>query len=275
MPIFDELGNRMKAHEKAFDFTLPPGQHVILRLDGNSFHKLTRGHFIAPFDERFKEAMYQAAIAVLDYCHGKIAYVQSDEISILIDDPGEGNEMLKNRVQKICSLVASACAVRFSKAASASTGKDIEARFDCRCFAIPRDEIINYFVYRQRDAIKNAISSIYYWKLRETMGTRAATAKAEGLPNTSKEFFLRDEHGITIDQYPVHYIRGALIYKQSNEFRVEDKLDAEKVEKYKQHGKTYVRKVWFVNKEIPVFSGSGYLQSLIGIWPPVDALDRD
>ena len=53
----DKIGDRMKGHEKSFDFTIPASSRVILRLDGNSFSKLTRSHFVAPFDDRFKDAM--------------------------------------------------------------------------------------------------------------------------------------------------------------------------------------------------------------------------
>ena len=270
----DILGNRMKGYEKALDVAIPAGQHVILRLDGSSFSKLARAHFAAPFDDKFKDAMYEAAIASIDYCRGKIAYVQSDEISILLDDRCDGHEMLKNRVQKICSLVASACAVRFSKVASAAAGKDIDARFDCRCFAIPRGDVINYFIFRQRDAVKNAVSSIYYWTLRKTMGAKSAAAAAEGVSNEKKEFLLRDEHGISVDQYPVHYIRGALIYKRTTETPIEDVASEDIIEKFNKRGHVVVRRAWFVEKEVPVFSRGGWLQSMIGIWPPVEKLDR-
>ena len=262
----DELGDRMKGYEKEYDVTIPKNQRVILRLDGNSFHVLTRAHFEAPFDDRFKESMHQAAISVLDYTHGVLAYVQSDEINVLLGERQEGEEILKNRVQKICSIVASTCAVTFSKAASTALGEDIAAQFDCRCFPIPRDDVINYFVWRQRDSMRNAINSIYYWKLRETMGMKAATRKAEGTRNDQKEFTLKDEFGITIDQYPVHYIRGAVAYKRQRFLRIEDLATPEIIEKYKKQGGIVTRHEWFVDKEMPVIAECGLFQSLTGIY---------
>jgi tRNA(His) 5'-end guanylyltransferase len=274
----DTLGDRMKGYEKVFDHVLPPGDpsdtdpSVILRLDGNSFHKLTSQHFKAPFDDRFKDAMYAAAIAVLDYCRGKLAYVQSDEISVLlVNDPG--SVFLRNRIQKMCSIMASACAVRFSKEASRSTGDDIEARFDCRCFPIPRDDVINYFEWRQRDAMKNAVNSIYYWKLRETMGRKAATSNADGVAMELKTLALR-EHGILIEQYPAHYIRGAVVFKEKIETPVEDVAPSEIIDRYNKHGQMVIRHAWKVDKDIPVFSDRGYLQSLTGTLPPVEGADR-
>jgi len=270
----DVIGNRMKGYEKEFDFTIPASSRVILRLDGNSFSKLTRSHFVAPFDDRFKDSMYRAAIAVLEYCHGKIAYVQSDEINVLFDDRGEGNEILNNRIQKICSLVASACAVKFSKAASAATGEDIDAQFDCRCFAIPIDEVIGYYVWRQRDAMKNAVNSIYYWKMRETMKSKAAEARSDGVSNDEKEAILDKEHGVKIGQYPLHYIRGAVVYNRTILTPIEEVAPPGVIEKYKKQGQLVTRHEWFVDKAPPVFAGSGYIQQLTGIRPagtrPVD-----
>ena len=59
---------------------------VIMRLDGKAFHTYTRG-LDKPFDEGLIEDMQQTAIHLCQNIQGaKCAYVQSDEISILITD---------------------------------------------------------------------------------------------------------------------------------------------------------------------------------------------
>ena len=59
---------------------------VIIRLDGKAFHTYTRG-LDKPFDEGLIEDMQQAAIYLCQNIQGaKCAYVQSDEISILVTD---------------------------------------------------------------------------------------------------------------------------------------------------------------------------------------------
>jgi tRNA(His) 5'-end guanylyltransferase len=50
--IFDEMDKRMRVYETAHDYCVIPGIHMVARLDGRSFTKLTRetGKFEAPFD---------------------------------------------------------------------------------------------------------------------------------------------------------------------------------------------------------------------------------
>ena len=38
----DDLGNRMKNYESCFDYRLPPRMAMIVRIDGKSFHSMTR-----------------------------------------------------------------------------------------------------------------------------------------------------------------------------------------------------------------------------------------
>lgn len=82
----DSLGDRMKRYEQACRTSLPPRMPVIMRVDGRAFHTYTRG-CSRPFDEALIGAIDQVAIALCDEIQGaQIAYVQSDDISILIHD---------------------------------------------------------------------------------------------------------------------------------------------------------------------------------------------
>src|SRR5690606_6640342 len=146
---------------------------VIIRLDGNSFSRLTRVLKLEkPFDERFNRAMDAAAIAVLEYCSGaQVAYVQSDEITILLrnDQTHETTPFLGNRTQKITSLTAATAAVAFSQALAAELGLEardgVRAIFDARVFVVPPAEVNNVFLWRQFDAFKNSVSTYAYWEL--------------------------------------------------------------------------------------------------------------
>ena len=85
--IKDDLGNRMKHnYEDRSRFYLTRRTPVIIRLDGKAFHTLTK-RFIRPFDAFFNRAMARTALqCVEDFQGAKVAYVQSDEISILLTD---------------------------------------------------------------------------------------------------------------------------------------------------------------------------------------------
>lgn len=84
MSALDPLGDRMKGYEVACRTALPKRMPVIIRVDGKAFHSYTRG-LKRPFDEHFIGAMDDVARALCSEIHGAVlAYVQSDEVSILV-----------------------------------------------------------------------------------------------------------------------------------------------------------------------------------------------
>lgn len=150
-----DLGDRMKAYEEVFRQKLPVRMPVIVRLDGKAFHTLTRG-CEKPFDWKLREAMIKATLAVLEEMPARFAYMQSDEISFLLIDYNkfESMQWFDGVVQKIASVSASVMGAHFS----------LEWKkpgyFDARVFAVPERDIKNYFIWRQRDCMRNAISGI-------------------------------------------------------------------------------------------------------------------
>ena len=85
----DNLGNRMKNnYEDRFRYKLLRRMPVIIRLDGNSFHSLTKQiGFNKPFDEDFSTLMTNTMQHLCeDIQNVKCAYKQSDEISLLLID---------------------------------------------------------------------------------------------------------------------------------------------------------------------------------------------
>ena len=151
-----KMGDLIKTYQSVTNIALPAHGYNILQLDGKAFHTFTRG-FERPFDSKFVEAMNQTAIAVLNtVSSAKFAYVQSDEISILLKTthPEEG-EFFNNRVQKVVSIVASVASVTLSNIYQTT------AIFDARFFAVPdADTAAKHFIWRQRDCTKNSIQSV-------------------------------------------------------------------------------------------------------------------
>src|SRR4026208_742938 len=84
---FDEFDEKMRVFETAHDLCVLPGLHMVARLDGRSFTRLTKEvhEFEAPFDVRFRDLMLATAEHLMAECGFKIifAYTQSDEISLL------------------------------------------------------------------------------------------------------------------------------------------------------------------------------------------------
>ncbi len=158
----DSLGDRMKTFEDVFRFKLPIRMPVILRLDGKSFHSLCRG-LNKPFDDRLITCMNETALYLCKNIQGAtLAYIQSDEISILINNYKklETKSWFDNNIQKMCSIAAGMASVRFSSVFNNIIDPNKIAVFDCRAFVLPKEEVNNMFVWRQLDATRNSIQML-------------------------------------------------------------------------------------------------------------------
>lgn len=171
----DSLGDRMKGnYENRTKHFLPRRTYTIIRLDGKAFHTFTRG-FNKPVDYDLQYIMTQTTLELAKNIQGcKLGYTQSDEISLLLTDFDnlQTSAFFDGSIQKICSVTASFATLFFREATmeiSQATGgidekfysgdKLKRAFFDSRCFTIAeKAEVKNYFLWRQRDAQRNAIS---------------------------------------------------------------------------------------------------------------------
>src|SRR4029079_56919 len=149
-----DLGERMKAYEEVFRQRLLIRTPAVIRLDGKAFHTLTR-KCEKPFDVKLNTAMKDAVIALLDEVPARMAYMQSDEISLLFIDYNkfESMQWFDGVVQKISSVSASIMGAEFSLRWGSP------GYFDGRVCSIPERDIIIYFIWRQQDCRRNAISS--------------------------------------------------------------------------------------------------------------------
>jgi len=156
----DDLGKRMKdQYEVRTRWLLPRRTFTIVRIDGKAFHTYTRG-CDRPFDAGIVIAMNAAAMRVVEEAQGaKLAYVQSDEISVVLTDFDriETCAWFDGNVQKIVSVSASLATVGFNVERRTKP----TAAFDARAFTIPDPtEVENYFIWRQKDAMRNSVSML-------------------------------------------------------------------------------------------------------------------
>ena len=178
------LGGRMKHHEHRFRTVLPSKSNFILRIDGKAFHTYTKG-LQKPFDDGLMEDMVETTKYLCEKIQGaKLGYTQSDEISILFTDYDTAKTSLwfDGQIQKIVSVAASLATSKFNQLRTKrwlwkempAYGPDASrdeydellnerlAEFDARVFVIEEspEEVVNYFIWRQRDAIKNSVSAL-------------------------------------------------------------------------------------------------------------------
>jgi tRNA(His) guanylyltransferase len=84
---FDDLDARMRVFETGHDLSVLPGLHIVARIDGRGFTRLTRERhpFKAPFDDRFRDLMLETLRRLMDCGFRALyGYTQSDEMSVLL-----------------------------------------------------------------------------------------------------------------------------------------------------------------------------------------------
>lgn len=209
----NSLGTRMKLYESVLGkIQLPVKSFTLIRVDGKSFHTYTK-HLKIPFDKDFHKAMDETAIELCKQMSGSLgAYVQSDEISILLSNSKQKKTeaMYNNNLQKLVSISASVATAAFNKCRitqDPARCNEKLAHFDSRAFTIPlASEVDSYFIWRQDDAMRNAISSI----------ARSRFSHKELECKTSAERIkLIEESGDSLSNYDPGNLQGRIVVQES------------------------------------------------------------
>jgi len=154
--INDSLGERMKMFEDVYRYKLPPNSCWIIRVDGRAFHTLTRG--METFDSRIISIMNEVGFALAkEFSSARIAYIQSDEVSLLIKNHHTRDEMFGRGIQKLASISAACATMAANQWCRDVVMPSRKMMFDSRIFAIPESEVANYFIWRQHDWARNSV----------------------------------------------------------------------------------------------------------------------
>jgi len=257
------LGNRMKEYENLTRFKLSKEYPMIIRLDGNAFHTFTKG-FKRPFDNILRTSLEATAKYLLEKIPGsQLAYHQSDEISILVTNYQLSNRepWFDNNINKIISITASMATLEFNRVFSqkvieAGDEKDGEkdisairylaakkgATFDSRALILPKEEVVNYFIWRQQDAIKNSISMV-----AQSLFSHKSLQGVNGLQMIQR---MKDEKDIIYEnQYTIIERRGSVTHRL-------EPVEHEKIIRVKDGTEKlikYMRSSWGIDNNIPIF----------------------
>lgn len=209
----DPLGDRMKRYERPYEFVLPRRTYTVVRVDGRAFHTFLR-HADRPFDHDVVVAMRTTACRLASKLAGCVlAYTQSDEISLVLQDFAEvGTEpWFGGSVQKIASVAASTVTAIFTTEYDKSferRGDEDYPTFDARVFTIADPvEVANYLLWRQRDCVKNSVGALAEHVLGRARITgvgsvdRRDMLEKAGSPWTALEPYLR--HGWLVKKITV------------------------------------------------------------------------
>ena len=270
----NELGKRMKEYyENIPKNKLMRRAPVIIRIDGRAFHTFTRG-FKKPFDEILIKSMQETMKYLCENIQGCVlGYTQSDEISLLLVDYKNLNSSawFDYKIQKICSIAASMATMAFNKSFTKNAeefmtncaasyemeglcGKGTEeyklcevyqkaiekgAMFDARCFNIPKEEVTNYFYWRQLDAIRNSIQMVGQAHFPHNI------LQYKTCEDIKDMLYVKDE--IVWELLPTYKQRGSCCIKQDYIYE------------------NILRKQWVIDNNIPLFKDEGrdYIEVLV------------
>ena len=147
------IGDRMKRYEASFSPMLVPRMPIIIRIDGRAFHTFTR-NLQKPFDKGLMSPMQHTMMHTSKEMQGfKAAYTQSDEISFLLTDYDKTNTQgwFNYELNKIVSTSAAVATSFFNRS------YDSCETFDARAFNVPREDVVNYFLWRAKDWARNSL----------------------------------------------------------------------------------------------------------------------
>ena len=286
-----DLNKRMKDYEKRNRYYLQRRMPVIVRLDMRAGHTFLK-NFERPFDESFIKSMQETAKYLCENIPNcKLSYQQSDEISLLLVDYEklDTSSFLDYRTDKLCSLTASMATLLFNRKLGKNVsefiynnGENYEtdskeytlcrvykdafnkgAIFDSRCFNLSKEEVTNYFYWRQLDASRNSIQ----------MTGQAYFSHEELKHKTRKDIqdMLVLQKGINWNDLPTYQKRGSCCvkekyfvpYENGNQIKLpegcSDPFTDDEIETgiYKTH--------WIIDKEIPIFRNDGreYIEKFV------------
>lgn len=272
------LGDRMKNnYENISRYYLTRRTPVIIRIDGKAFHTFTRG-FKKPFDDILVKSMQETMKYLCENIQGCVlGYTQSDEISLVLTDYTEltTDAWFGNNLQKMCSVSASMATLAFNKAFNDNIVKYIDGRldagrgitddlteytkilinarnkgamFDSRAFSIPKEEVCNYFIFRQQDATRNSIQSVGQANFSDKELHKKSTKDIQDMLMTQK--------GINWNDYAATLKRGICCIKVDDSLTEYDEVG--NIRGYTQRSK------WVIDNEIPIFTQDrNYVEKLI------------
>ena len=213
----DSLGGRIKGYEEVFKQKLIRRMPVIIRVDGKAFHTLTKR--ITPAmdatertgpGQKFHRVMMNTALNVAQSIQNCVfAYTQSDEISFLLRDwdNHETEQWFDGTVQKLVSIAASFTTAKFADAWYLEFGTHVSnGFFDARVFNLSKEEVANYFIWRQQDWTRNSVRMI---------GRKFFSHKQLVNKNNSEvQDMLMREFGVNWNDYDTWKKRGTCVNRE-------------------------------------------------------------
>ncbi len=207
-----------------------------------------------PFDNVLMESMWETTKYLCENIQGcKIAYTQSDEISLLLTDYEKLDTCawFDNNIQKMVSISASMATIAFNKIfrdkvymlGHVANSDDLHsyyyeledkidrAMFDSRVFTLPKEEVANYFIWRQKDASRNSIQMVGQANFSHN--------QLHGKSCDDIQEMLFQERNINWNSIPTSQKRGTCMVKE--QYTLDNEQET-------------LRSRWTIDMDIPIFT---------------------
>ena len=211
----------------------------------------------------------------------KIAYTQSDEITLVLVDyqSREASAWFDSNIQKMVSVSASMATLAFNKSFAKYVQKWMDdyfeawnhsdwedkyletlekrvatAMFDSRVFTLPKEEVVNCLIWRQQDATRNSIQMVGQANFSHN--------ELHGKSCNMIQDMLHEQRGINWNDFPTHKKRGSCVIKRN---------ETTTYVTHDENGNVTTgsseRPHWVIDTEIPIFKGEGreYIDKLIRV----------
>jgi len=207
-------------HEIFSQLRVPPDAPFFVRLDGRRFQAVSETvEAEKPFDKRFAQCLVASAKGVFQSgFNPALVYVASDELNVLFLYAVP----FRRRVEKINSILAGIASSSFSLNTLKLFKKSLTASFDSRIVISSKEKIVEYLLWRQREAWRNHNNAYGYWLLRRRgHKPREAARMLKGLKTKGlHEMLFRN--GVNLAQTPAWQRRGILVHREPYQKQVEN-----------------------------------------------------
>ena len=214
----NSIDRRMKSFELYRGQCVPPESHIVVRLDGVGFSRLTQVLACEkPFDAQFIHFMQLVTQTLMTEVPDiKVGYVQSDEITLVF---ARDTDWFNRRIEKFASVLAAKAsahmALLVNQELQGHSGPWVLPAFDCRLSVFPTEAHVDEnLVWRIDDSVKNCRNLLVFWGMvNKGMSKRAAT---KAMLNQGKDFqneYLFTQLGVNFNEVDPVLKRGTLYYK--------------------------------------------------------------
>lgn len=236
------LKEKCREYQKRRDYYVDIDKFIIAHIDGRSFSKMIKNKFQKPFDRDFINMMNETASYLCAMVQGvHLAYVQSDEISLLIKkNTPESDVFFGGRLCKMQSIIASLATAKFNQLMAAKTiqnnmyeitlmdFEDTEdtvyspsdcvdtvlnmplCQFDCKVWDVDTaNDAMAWLLFRNIDCIRNS--------KQQAAQTYLPHNVLLGLDSDTQIKMLLDEKGVDWNSFSDGEKWGRLIYREKKE----------------------------------------------------------